>query len=428
MLLLGAGCGFSIGPKHDDSGDAAIADSSPVPDAGMCQGASIACAGDNTVRSCAGPGVQSSDETCTWSCIDGAPNTAHCGAFSPSGGAVLAGDLLPNPQLDVDVAATVDVTIDTNSGAISGGISRAPITGFSAGIGYQLRNNVAVFTLKSLHVHNVVVGGDHALAFAAAGDIVIDGVIDLRGAPVCAGSKAGPGGNNGGSGGTQDGKAGGNNKGGGGGARGGNGGAGGGNAGSGGTKLGDDLISTLIGGGGGGTGGGGGGGVGGGGGGAIQLVSNSAVKIVTGAGINAGGCGGSGGGGGSKDSGGGGGAGGAILIEAPSVAIAGTLAANGGGGGGGKSAPAGQPGGLEALRAAGGAKAGTSRGGDGGAGTTFDGGTGQSSTNSGGGGGGVGKIRINVRPKTTPVTMGATISPPLGAAGTPATAGFANVN
>lgn len=425
--LTAAGCGFSIGAKQDSAGDASIADSAPFADAGTCGAPSVACAGDSTLRTCSAAGAQAMDQACTWSCIEAGPSASHCGMFTPSGGAVRAGDLVPTAQLSNDVATTVDVTIDTNSGAMSGGIVRGPGP-LGAGIAYEVRGNVAVFTMKSLHVRNVAVGGDHAIALVAAGPIVIDGVIDLRGAPVCAGPSGGPGGDDGGLAGTADGAAGGNNKGGGGGGHGGKGGAGGGNSNSGGMPRGDDRISILAGGGAGGVGGGGGGGAGGGGGGALQLVSNTSIEITGTGAINAGGCGGSGGGGGPKDSGGGGGAGGAILVEAPRVMIGGIVAANGGGGGGGKSAPAGQPGSLDAVRAPGGTQAGASRGGDGGAGAMFDGGAGQQSNNSGGGGGGVGRIRINVRPQTSPLTQGATFSPPLGGAGTPATAGAANVN
>lgn len=194
--------------------------------------------------------------------------------------------------------------------------------------------------------------GANALAIAASGNMVIDGIID-----VCAGGQGpGPGGGSGGDAdaagtGTCPGSPGsgtGTNHTSGGGA-GGFGGAGG--------KGGDDTSASIAGGAGGGpcgtpelspliggSGGGGGGtatgnpssspGTGGGGGGAVQLISALSITFGGSGGIHAGG---DGGGECDRGGGGGGGAGGAALIEAPDVdaASGATIAANGGGGGAG---------------------------------------------------------------------------------------------
>jgi hypothetical protein len=118
-------------------------------------------------------------------------------------------------------------------------------------------------------------------------------------------------------------------------------------------------------------------------GGAVQISSATSIIVRTVGFINAGGAGAFGGGG----------SGGAILLEAPTVTVQGTLAANGGGGGvdnafGAGATPSSTP------------AAGASNGGAGSAGPTTNGSVGtlgDAGVNFyGGGGGGAGYIRINV--------------------------------
>ena len=136
-------------------------------------------------------------------------------------------------------------------------------------------------------------------------------------------------------------------------------------------------------------------------GGAVQISSATSI-IVRGVGfINAGGAGAMGGGA----------SGGAILLEAPTVTIQGTLAANGGAGGSysaGVGAPA-TPSNVAAV--------GTGNGGAGTAGATINGAVGMPSdagsvSANGGGGGGAGYIRINVGSGGA-ILDGGTISPDL---------------
>ena len=136
-------------------------------------------------------------------------------------------------------------------------------------------------------------------------------------------------------------------------------------------------------------------------GGSLQISATGALVIQSGASINAAGQGGGTG----NNIGGGGGAGGAILLESPSVSIAGTLAANGGSGGDGSAE--GVPGNLGASPAAGAG----SGGGNGSGGPTINGANGTLGTgaDNGGGGGGAGWIRINT--VGTPNLSGAIISP-----------------
>lgn len=137
------------------------------------------------------------------------------------------------------------------------------------------------------------------------------------------------------------------------------------------------------------------------GGGAIQLVAGGTITLKAGAYINVGGAGGSFGGAATyHQEAGAAGSGGAILLEAPSVIVEGTLSANGGGGGQGfgDSGEAGHP---SDTAAAGGQKlidlAIPSPGGSGSSLAVIDGqpGTYTKDFPASGGGGGAGRIRIN---------------------------------
>ena len=136
---------------------------------------------------------------------------------------------------------------------------------------------------------------------------------------------------------------------------------------------------------------------GGAGGGAIQLVAGVQINVGIGGTVSVGG------GGVSHFARAGGGSGGAILLEAPSVTMAGTLAANGGAGKGdinGDEARNGLPNARPAE--------GSEGGGNGSAADTVDGGDGEDGL---GGGGGAGRIRINSDPDQTTIT--GVISPSL---------------
>lgn len=138
------------------------------------------------------------------------------------------------------------------------------------------------------------------------------------------------------------------------------------------------------------------------GGGALQLVAKNMIRVGPGGSINVGG-------GGSDQ--GGAGAGGALLLEAPSVQIAGKIAANGGGGGAGTGSLDGKDGQLDDLPTS--AGAGDARGGGGGAGgagASVDGQAGVGNSDypdgnfAGNGGGGAGRIRINTTSGAAAVT------------------------
>jgi hypothetical protein len=151
------------------------------------------------------------------------------------------------------------------------------------------------------------------------------------------------------------------------------------------------------------------------GGGAVYLVSASSITISSTGRINVGG--GGGGRGLTIDgSGGGGGSGGMILVECPSVNVAGVLAANGGGGGGGAdesaSGTSGASGGASATAAAGGL-GGSDDGGPGGAGGAGANrnGVNAAGTPDGAGGGGGGGVGFTA--SVSPPNVTGTVSPAL---------------
>ena len=156
---------------------------------------------------------------------------------------------------------------------------------------------------------------------------------------------------------------------------------------------------------------------GGAGGGAIELAAMTSISVPTGALVNAGGAAGGGAPQGSAVGGGGGGSGGYLRIEAPMIALSGTLSANGGGGGG--SSPYAFEGhqgvnATTATQAAGGVAYGGGNcglpGAAGSVGGMFDGpdATGNDACGGGGGGGGAGFIFVAT---STLTGSGAVISP-----------------
>jgi hypothetical protein len=415
LLLVLCGCRQLLGFEQvAEAKDSAVLDSEPVPDAAPCTELATSCASSSVLRTCTAVGELPVETVCNWGCL-----TDHCGALQPTGGAASAADLMVDATL-VDIALTSGV-INTDTGAITG--VRPAGSGVRNGIGFEVRNGVGVFQFKKLSISGPVsVLGVRAVVLVANEDLVVSSTLvatgcvtgerspggSLGGAAATTGSGPGAGGGgandalDGGGGGAGHGVAGG---------KGGNGGAA--LGGTGGAVYGELAIPLLSAAGGSGGGGGAdantGGGAGGAGGGAIQLISNTAISIS--GGINAGGCGGKKGA--PADAGGGGGSGGTIVLEAPTVEIAGGVAVNGGGGGGGDGGSDGAPGQLASTEAAGGSPGGN--GGGGGAGAALgSSGVGQAANRAGGGGGGVGWIRITTRDGTALIT-GFT-SPALGSA------------
>jgi hypothetical protein len=365
-------------------------------------------------------------------CSLGCPNgcvetpTPHCLSLQPSGPASASDYNQPGLA---NITVNNNVTIDTDTGAISGGITRSGMPGVIGGIGYRGAAQsggpgVGVFSVAGLTVGpnaKLTVKGSNAFVLVASGDVVLEGQIFAA----CNGNVAGPGGSAGGSNGDGlgpgGGKAGSASGGGSGGASGG-GGAGYGDSGGHGGLIATQTTSnegviwgditsptfTLAGGSGGGRGGSSGG-VGGAGGGAVQIASNGNVRID--GIINVGGCGGKHG---AKNQGGGGaGSGGAIVIEAAHIALTATavLAANGGSGAAGDDmSQNGNDANANVIPAIGGMST-SPNGGAGGNGGASNGTPGQHFTNGrvgtipsassgfgGGGGGGCGRIGLRALP------------------------------
>ena len=265
---------------------------------------------------------------------------------------------------------------------------------------------IKVFVVRSLRIPSGVTAvllGSDPIAIIALDTIEIEGSLAVSTVDTAGGFKApdtgqtgnGPGGGKPATVGVGDGGGGYCGKGGAGGFSGG---------GAGGSTYGNVTISPLLG------GSSGGGAFSADGGGALQLVAKNLIRISTGGSINMGGRG--------SDQGGAG-AGGALLIEAAEVVVAGKIAANGGGGGAGTGPNDGQDGQLDTAptpEGTGEAVAGGG-GGKGGAGSAIDGQPGVANTTfgdgafSGNGGGGAGRIRINTRSGSA--TISGLVSPTL---------------
>ena len=377
----------------------------------------------------------SGQTSCALGCV--ADAVAHCAKVTPSNGIPL--DELD--ELDRDITIDGIATFDTDSGAITGAVTRSAGAGVRDDIGFAKIGAVGVFTLHALTVSpfgEIRFTGDSAAAFVVETIATIEGDIDASAgcygtASNCAGPGGGVGADTSLAGGCGPGENGvpadisSDPGGGGGGSR--RAGAAGGadtlsTAASGGIACMSVMVEPLIGGSGGGIGSPGSGTApapGGGGGGGFQLTALE--KIVINGVIDVGGAGGSGGpplaGTGDRGGGGGagGGAGGAVLLEAPTVIIDGIVAANGGGGGGAANNTMPGTDGADGTRtttpAAGGATA-YGNGGNGGAGTTLPtaGTVISTSVNGGGGGGGTGAIFV--RTIDPPTFTGAVFSPPVG--------------
>ncbi len=412
--------GVCVRSPHDSGLDADI-DAPPdvAIDANLscsCQGATLKCGGVPPV-------------TCSLGCMPQSPG-ARCFEVDPSNGVGITSAAGLTTDITINGGTA---TFNTDSGAISGVLTRAAGVGVNADIAFELRTTgtqpIGVWTFHRLGLNSgatIRFTGARSAVFVSGTDAAIGGTIDGSGGcggdPMCAGPGAGLGGNTlaatgcgpGGIGvsastGTGDGGGGG----GGGRGAGGVGGMGGtdGTPGLAGGACVASLVEPLVGGAGGGTGGNGAAALckGGGGGGALQIT---ALDEITVDGTIA--MGGSGGEGGRPDlslanggAGCGGGAGGSILLEALTVKIniTGVLAANGGAGGGGASLGTaggrGASGGLTATPAIGGPAAGPNSGiGGTGAAGAMAAGVGATSANSNGGAGGgaIGAIYVRTKP------------------------------
>ena len=423
----GAAPDTGLAPDHDAS----------QPDAAVCLDGEVSCFNAKEQK-CTG-GAWLPQRTCAAGCHATLPR-----CYRP----VLTG--IDQSWLDAastDFNPKADSLLDSDLGTIDKvplGADFHIIAGQPCG---ALSVETGTFVFKSVHVAagiTVRVQGSRAVAIVSAGDVLIEGVIDVSGGKAaCPASHfrcAGPGGAagglswnpgdtgggpGGGTGGDGDGVGTGDEMGGGGGSHQGKGGRGGN----------DTVHPTVKGGVGGptysatnpacgGSGGGGGGAgtgfthgsdgsTGGGGGGALLLGSLTSITIQSdNAGINAGG------GGGQcdklasyDDGGGGGGSGGTVTLEAPAIDLSSgaAVAANGGGGGGGfnkgKPLEDGTSGQLSAMPTPAGAG-----GGAGGAGADLDG-LNAVDMNDGTGGGGGGAGEIVLRSVKPPGTAGAIVSP-----------------
>ena len=328
----------TVTPKRDQTVDATLELTVCAP---RCEG--------DMVMGCGEP------VACAMGCSS--DGDAHCITATPSNGV----DATLVDTVTGTTTIAMDATFDTDTGAITDGLTRAPVKGLDAGIGYYQAAAVTadgvplgVFVFHDLTVATGVTirfTGTRGAVLLVGDAATIDGAIQVAGGSDGVQSTPGPGGGAGALPGRRAGGCGPGADGGRSGVEDGGGGGGGGSTsggpggrlalrGEGGPSCIPPLLEPLMGGAGGGRGGLGAAATsagGGGGGGAFQLTALGSI-MITGT-IDAGGAGGDAGAQTVIDAGGGGGggAGGGILLEAPSVVMLGSgiLAANGGGGGGG---------------------------------------------------------------------------------------------
>lgn len=397
-----------------------------------CTPAVSRCSDDRKrVLTCRADGSGFDEAECAFGCSAGVqPACLH---LSPSG-SVARSDYA---MLTTPTTITADTVFDTDTGAITGGLTRDAGGAVDNNVFFRSvaqpgsTVRVGAFGFGGLTINpgvTLTVVGKSPIALVSSGPVEIGGTINVQGDCITPSAGAGAGGkldvNNGDGLGVRGGRAGAGvldaasgGGGGGHGTTGGNGGSGVMSAGGAGGQPFGDLTAeplTLVGGSGGGAGGGGlNAGAGGHGGGAVQIAADGALTVR--GTIQASGCGGQGGG--AQAGGGGGGAGGVILLEAATITLGQTaiLVANGGGGGGADQGDPGQHGLAQAARAAGGIgrNAGTA-GGPGGAAGLPEGAGGVSVSGAqrtgGGGGGAAGRVALKTQSGAL-VNEGATISP-----------------
>ncbi|MBN1774195.1 MAG: hypothetical protein JXB32_23250 [Deltaproteobacteria bacterium] len=422
----------------EPDGDADVEAEADVPP--PCTEGETRCAGDD-LETCQADGTWLA-APCDDGCADGPP--AHCGTWAPSNIAPAlfdAGDGTLGPD-GAWPSNDERVTINTETGEISAGWMdgvRDAGDGLDEDTGIYFEvvpqgeglPDLGVFAMESAVIPDdttITVTGGNAFVLVVDGELRVGGRFDCGArtsgwydTPV-----AGPGAYDGAAGpgvgadGIEDTTDVMLDGGGGGGSFGGAGGAGGYGAigGAAGTAYGTPELVPLLGG----SSGGDGAdepGEGGTGGGACAFLSRTAIVVEATGTLGAPGLGGRGAD--ASGGGGGGGSGGGLLLEAPSVTVAGTLAVNGGGGGAGaesqyRDGDNGERGRFDTTAAAGGA--GTGAGCSGGEGSALAETGGPSvcdgdDDDGGGGGGGGGRIRLNAR---TLDTSAGTFAPDLGTA------------
>jgi hypothetical protein len=407
LLLFSVACG-SVNATVDASGGADAV-------SGPCTANTTTCT-SNQLIVCGSDGKVSSAETCALGC---ATSGDRCANVDPSNGLATELDGATTGPDAVFASSTMLLTFNTDTGDVThdGVPFTVPSVVHNQGAGVP---TIRVFQFKSLAIRTrAKILGSNAVAFVSRGDVEIAAPVEAAGREgvpgpgaitalnaVCAGQTVttlfdagttnnprvpGAGGGGLGTNGANGGSA----------AKSGFQTAA---AGVGGQTAGSVTIEPLR-------GGCRGGNVnsadagfantsGGGGGGGLQIASRTKITITSAGVLDAGG-----GGGGFGRAGVGGGSGGAILVEAPSITVDGTLAANGGGGGcyqnnGQDGLIAYANGSLEALGATCNVAGGVGPGGNGGSKDKAPtNGVSVSTTTpvpvAGGGGGAVGRIRIN---------------------------------
>lgn len=153
----------------------------PLERCGCTPGTAVSCDGDQ-LATCAADSKSTTATTCALGCSDAAK---RCASFEPSNG---LGNAMRASASDPAVVLPKGATIDTDLGLVrdAGGTTLDVKSETVMSSGKPIR----VFHASSFVIDDLVASGTNALAFVAAGDISIIGVVDVG----ARGVQAGPGG------------------------------------------------------------------------------------------------------------------------------------------------------------------------------------------------------------------------------------------
>jgi hypothetical protein len=211
ILVTIAACGFSKQASESDGGV-----DTPVPDGGSCVAPSTECiASTDVLRTCGAAGAAYVDKVCGWGCMPGAP--ARCGELVPATGVVSRSVAAADATVLADLMLTNGMFINATDGNIgttpTGTGVRATGEGTNAGITYtKIDTTAAIFHVRRLRIDGTVTlvatgqtgttTRTRSIAIVVDDEIVINGILDVRGAceriAVDQGGAAGPGGFRGG--------------------------------------------------------------------------------------------------------------------------------------------------------------------------------------------------------------------------------------
>jgi hypothetical protein len=166
FVVLASGCSFDPPPNvgdDDSDDDTTMHDAAPVD----CEPNAVICAGSELVT-CSPEGEEVSREQCALGCHE---SGERCNELDPSNGlAAQLDDAIGGPAVVLEAGAT----INTDDGTITG-------TAIAVSTEVVASDPVEILVVKvgSLSAQDIKVTGSRALAIVSAGDITLNGVVDL---------------------------------------------------------------------------------------------------------------------------------------------------------------------------------------------------------------------------------------------------------